>query len=43
MEKLGGGGHYAAAAAQIQNATIDAVKTELLRLLDLYIREISIE
>jgi len=43
MEKLGGGGHYSAAAAQIQNATIDVVKTELLRLLDLYIREISVE
>ena len=43
MEKLGGGGHFAAAAAQIKNATIEVVKTELLRLLDLYIREISVE
>ena len=43
MEKLGGGGHYSAAAAQIQNATIEVVKTELLRILDLYIREISVE
>ena len=28
---------------QIKNATIEVVKTELLRLLDLYIREISVE
>ncbi len=43
MEKLGGGGHFGAAAAQIENASIEMVKQEILRLLDLYIREISAE
>lgn len=43
MEKLGGGGHFAQAAAQIQNASIESVKKELIRLLGLYNREIGAE
>jgi len=42
-EKFGGGGHFSGAACQIQNTSIDEVKKQLLRYLELYINEISHE
>ncbi|MCH5171414.1 MAG: DHH family phosphoesterase [Erysipelotrichales bacterium] len=37
MEKIGGGGHFAMAAASFENMTIEEVNAKLLETLDLYI------
>lgn len=41
MEKLGGGGHHSAGAAQIPNTTIEKVKKQLLDLLEVYMVDIQ--
>lgn len=43
MEKLGGGGHFSAAAAQREDTTIEEVKNELLKVLEVYIGDSRIE
>jgi len=40
LEKMGGGGHFSMAAAQIKDKTLQDVKAELIKLLDLYINEV---
>lgn len=39
MEKMGGGGHFSAAATQIDNANIYSVMEELKDIIDIYIRD----
>lgn len=39
MERLGGGGHFAGAATQIDNKSIDEVNNMLLNVLDLYLND----
>lgn len=39
MEKMGGGGHLAAAAVQRPKSTVDALKTELVAAVDQYLKE----
>lgn len=39
MEKMGGGGHFAASATQIENRSIEEVSTSLKITLDLYLNE----
>lgn len=39
MEKMGGGGHFTMAACQIQNRTVEEVKTSLIEKLDEYYQE----
>ena len=43
MEKMGGGGHFSAAAAQREDETIEQVKNELLKVLEVYIGDSRIE
>jgi len=43
MEKLGGGGHFSAAATQREDTTIEEVKNELLKVLEVYIGDSRIE
>ncbi|MDD6302669.1 MAG: DHH family phosphoesterase [Bacillales bacterium] len=43
MEKMGGGGHFAAAAAQIKGQSINDVKEKLLEVLRLYITDAKAE
>jgi c-di-AMP phosphodiesterase-like protein len=39
MEKLGGGGHYASAATQFENLTIEEVERKLANTLELYLND----
>lgn len=41
LEKMGGGGHFSMAAAQIQNKTVDEVRVDLDKLISMYINEIQ--
>jgi c-di-AMP phosphodiesterase-like protein len=41
MEKLGGGGHQAGAAAQLRDTTIDEARTLLLEKIDEYLEEVK--
>ena len=43
MEKMGGGGHFNAAAAQIENRTVDEVISTLKVTLDLYLNEARVQ
>ena len=41
IEKMGGGGHFSAAAAQISNSTISQVNERLKDVINLYLDEVS--
>lgn len=43
MEKMGGGGHFSAAATQKDNTTIEVVEKELMDVLEVYIGDSRIE
>ena len=43
MEKMGGGGHFSAAASQRENSTIEDMEKELMNVLEVYIGDSRIE
>lgn len=43
MEKMGGGGHFAMAATQIKDKTIEEVREDLIKTVDTYITEMKID
>ena len=43
MEKMGGGGHFRAAAVQKENVSIEEVKKELMNILDIYVGDSRLE